>query len=297
MNAASLAEGLRRQVLVCLLGACAVLLSACATPPRPPGVLGEVEGSGAQALAAQLAAITNDPSAPDARRVIYVGAALHSREDVFDRDIRATAEVLRQVYGSALRTVLLSNIRIAQPPRELPLASIDHLDDVFDTLSSHRRPGDRYIVLLSTHGGQGVLEVEQAARWKQSRLLVSAKLARWADQLGPQPTWLILSACFSGSHLRQMNQKHLMAMAASAFDRPSFGCDDRSPNSWFVHELLDAIRVGRVSDPAVSLTTVWRRTVEQVMLREQQHKLRPSLPQMRTGPMMLERLDEPLQSF
>lgn len=286
-----------RALQLWLLALCAAVLCACAAPPRPPGVLGEVEGSGSRALAAQLAAITDDPAAPSLRRVIYVGAALHSREDVFDRDIRATEAVLRQVYGSALRTVLLSNIRIAQPPRELPLASIDHLDDVFDTLSSHRRPGDRYIVLLSTHGGRGLLEVEQAARWKQPRLLATAKLESWADQLGPQPTWLIVSACFSGSHLLRLTQTHLMAMAASAMDRPSFGCDDRSPNSWFVHELVDAMRGGHASDPAVSITTVWRRTVEQVMQREQALKLKPSLPQMWTGPMMRERLDDPLQTF
>lgn len=289
--------GRRHAVLGGLLLCCTLLLVACAAPPRPPGVLGDEQGSGAQALARQLAAISDDPAPRDARRVIFVGAALHSREDVFDRDIRAADASLRSVYGSAYRSVLLSNLRIAQPPRALPLASIDHLDDVFDALSSQRRPADRYIVLLTTHGGPGLLEVEQPARWQRPRFLTAAKLSSWVDQLGPQPTWLILSACFSGSHLTGLNQTHVMAMAASALDRPSFGCDDRSPNTWFVHELLGAISAGRQADPAVSLTTVWRGTVEGVMLREQAQKLRPSLPQMWTGPRMQERLDEPLRDF
>lgn len=287
----------RRWVLAWLLLGCAALLCACAAPPRPPGVLGEEQGTGHQALARQLAAITDDPAPAGARRVIFVGAALHSREDVFDRDIRATDETLRAVYGEAYRAVLLSNLRIAQAPRALPLASIDHLDDVVDALDRARRPGDRYIVLLSTHGGPGLLEVEQPARWRQSRLLTAAKLSSWVDQLGPNPTWLILSACFSGSHLEALHQTHVMAMAAAARDRPSFGCDDRAANTWFVHELLGAITTGRRQDPAVSVATVWRRTVEGVMLREQTSRLRPSLPQMWTGPRMQERLDDPLRDF
>lgn len=287
----------RRWVLAWLLLGCAALLGACAAPPRPPGVVGEEQGSGPRALARQLAAITDDTAPAGARRVIFVGAALHSREDVFDRDIRATDDVLRALYGEAYRSVLLSNLRIAQAPRALPLASIDHLDDVVDALDRARRPGDRYILLLTTHGGPGLLEVEQPARWRQSRLLTASKLSSWVDQLGPSPTWLILSACFSGSHLEALHQTHVMAMAAAARDRPSFGCDDRADNTWFVHELLDAITAGRRDDPAVSVATVWRRTVEGVMQREQARKLRPSLPQMWTGPRMLERLDDPLRDF
>ncbi len=278
-------------VAVWLLCAALLLLSACGTPVRPPGVLGEVQGTGTGSLQAQLDALENDTTARAERRVIFVGAALHSREDVFDRDIKAMDAALAQRFGSAYRSVLLSNLRIAQPPRSLPLASIDHLDDVFDTLARIQRPQDRFIVLFTTHGGKGLLEVEQAALWKEARLLNDAKLATWMQQLAPKPTWLMLSACFAGSHLRSLGARHLVTMAASQADRVSFGCSSDSTNTWFVHELLRALPT------ATSLEQLWQATLAGVAERERAMKFKESLPQRRIAPAMKERWDGPLQAF
>jgi hypothetical protein len=269
-----------------------LLLTACAGPgPRPPGVVGQAEGSGDRSLQAQLAALENDPVARSERRVIFVGAALHSREDVFDRDIKAMDAALAQRFGNAYRSVLLSNLRIAQAPRSLPLASIDHLDDVFDTLARIQRPQDRFVVLFTTHGGKGLLEVEQAALWKEPRLLNGAKLAAWMQQLAPKPTWLVLSACYAGSHLRSLGARHLVAMAASEADRVSFGCSNESTNTWFVHELLRALPT------ATSLEQLWQATLAGVAERERAMKFKESLPQRRVAPAMKERWDGPLQAF
>ena len=122
-----------------------LLLGGCAAPrpARPAGVLGDPAGSGARSLSRQLETIAADPSGAEVQRVIFVGAAMHGREDVFDRDIRAFDSALRQIFGARYRSVLLSNVRVEAGARELPLASIDHLDDVFDSLTQHRRSSDR----------------------------------------------------------------------------------------------------------------------------------------------------------
>jgi NAD(P)-dependent dehydrogenase (short-subunit alcohol dehydrogenase family) len=267
-----------------------LLFVGCATQLRT-GVVGQAEGTGGRSLQAQLEALEKDPTASTERRVIFVGAALNGRQDVFDRDVTALDTALAQRFGSEYRSVLLSNLRIAQPPRTLPLASIDHLDDVFEALERTRRPHDRFIVLFTTHGAVRLLEVEQAALWKEPRLINDSKIAAWMKQLAPQPTWLILSACHAGSHLRSLGASHLITMTAAAADRLSFGCQNDETNTWFVHELLRALPT------STSLDQLWRSTLAAVAERERAMKFKESLPQRRIAPAMKERWDGPLQAF
>lgn len=264
-------------------------LVGCAT--KPIGVVAEPQGTGATTLAQQLARL--DTPAEAGPRTIFIGAALNGREDVFDRDIRAFDRRLAETFGRRYHAVLLSNLRLAAGPRALPLATIEHLDEVFDTLARTRRPDDRYIVLFTTHGHTGVLEVEQAALWRSSKMLVSAKLGHWASQLAPQPTWWVVSACFSGSHLPALRQNHLLVMTASNAVAPSFGCNDKEENTWFVRELLAA----HAAAPAQPLLGLWQRTLAGVSAAEQRLKLAPSFPQLQIGPQVATHVDQPLHSF
>lgn len=89
-----------------------------------------------------------------------------------------------QQYGPAYRSLLPSNRRITTGDRDLPLASIDQLDDVFDALEKLKRPNDRFIVLLSGHGGKELLEVEQDALYPRanSRATASSNACRQAGR-------------------------------------------------------------------------------------------------------------------
>lgn len=264
----------------------AALAAGCATPPppRPPGIVDSAVGTGASALDAQLQAITDDPAPMQARRVIFIGAALHSLQDVFDHDIALMDSTLRDIYGSAYRSVRLSNLRIYQDQhRALPLATIEHLDQVFDALAEHRRPNDRYIVLFSTHGSPGFLAVEQPARYNPPiRFLRKDKIAEWAAQLEPQPAMLVLSACFAGAHIQQALPDHLIALAAAAPDRASFGCHMTEQNTWFVDALAKALRQRTPADTA-TFEDIWTQARQIVAQQEKSRDMKPSLPESRIG--------------
>jgi Peptidase C13 family len=78
---------------------------------------------------------------------------------------------------------------------------------------------------LSSHGIPGALEVEQEALFQgEARLLRTGRIAAWMQQVASQPTWLVISACFSGRHLPGLTQPRLLTMTAAAYNRPSFGC-------------------------------------------------------------------------
>lgn len=284
-------------VKLCLL-IVAVSLPGCASQPsHSPGLLGNVAGSGDSTLEAQLRAITDDPTPPETRRVIFIGAALHSREDVFDRDVALMDDTLRPLYGTAYRSVKLSNVRLYAGDRTLPLATIEHLDQVFDTLAEHQRRNDRYIVLLSTHGVPGMLELEQPARYRPPwRLLGKEKIADWAGQLEPRPTWLVISACYAGSHLKQALPEHLIAMTAAAADRTSFGCSNTEHNSWFITALVSALRAHEPAGSA-SFDEVWRQTLALIARREKEQGNAASMPDWYVGNKMGWRFHGPIADF
>jgi hypothetical protein len=260
----------RRLALLCL----SLLLSGCVSYK-----LGSVAGSGTQTLQQQLARLQDDGQPADAPRYIFVGAALHSREHVFDADIRLLDSRFAARFGPGYRSVLLSNQRLLEkgPDRDLPVASIDQLDEVMAFLSTHKRAGDRFILLLSSHGAPGWLEVEQPSLHRQPRLLSSNKISAWVDQLAPNKTWLLLSACYSGSHLRSLYQDHLLTMTASSAERPSFGCANTETNTWFVHELAQSMA------EAQTVQQLWQQTSQGIAQREARSKYLASEPQIRVG--------------
>ena len=258
--------GLSSLMVVMLL-----LLQGCAQ------LLGTVAGTGERALDRQIERLRNDPTAAELPRYIFVAAALNSRERVFDADVRLLDQTLARHYGTAYRSLLLSNQRITEGDRDLPLASIDQLDEAFDALERLKRPQDRFIVLLTSHGSPGVLEVEQPALYRNPRLLSAKKISALMDQLAPNRTWLMISACYSGSHLQRLYQDHLLTMTASSAWRPSFGCSNDSTNTWFVHELAQSLASTKTFDE------LWAQTRKRISLREEKSKLLPSDPQWQLG--------------
>src|SRR5205823_7780049 len=124
-----------------------------------------------------------------------------------------------------------------------------------------------FIVLLSTHGSQGLLEVEQPALYTTPRSLTSQHLAAWMSRLEANRSWLMISACYSCSHLSVLTQPYLVVMTAASDQRSSFGCSTRDKNTWFVHELVASLREGG------SFGQLWRRTDERIAARESANKL------------------------
>ncbi len=272
----------RRALLLILLAG----LSACSS-----FILGETEGSGAHRLSAQLQRLQSDPEPDTAARYIFIGAALNDRQTVFDADIRLLDRQFAAAYGKAYRSVLLSNRRITEGPRDWPLASIDQLDEVFEFFSEHKRANDRFIVLLSSHGAPGVLEVSQQPLYRNARWLSSKKLESWMAALEPNRSWLMISACFSGSHLDRLHQDHLLVMTASSAKTASFGCANSQINTWFVSELSRALQTPQ------SFASLWDSTTLNISKREKQMKLPSSMPQLRLGSERKEGLNEDWSGF
>ncbi len=261
-----------RRALLC---SWALMLVACAGVPV--GIVGSVVGTGETSLARQLERAGERPSA-DAPRTVFVGAAMWGSQGVFDRDVTLLDGQFAAAFGAGYRSVRLSNQTVLQEPRAWPLGVPPNLVTVARSLKSQHRAGDRYVLLLTTHGVKDVLAVEQLAVRRDVMAWPAADIGKFLSEW-PQdaPLWVIVSACYSGSLLPQMKQAHVLTMTAANATQPSFGCSDDSPNTWFVKELSDALAAH------TKLEAAWQATLIQVAAREKASGLKPSMPQWQPG--------------
>lgn len=275
------------RVLAVLL---ALLLTACASGP-PVGIVGSASGSGGDSLGQQLTrSATREPA--EAPRTVFIGMALDGSEGVFDRDVALLDALFAREFGAGYRSLRFSNAVLLQGERALPLALPPLLKQAAEALARTHREGDRYILLLTSHGHKGYLALKQPAVRRETMGWSAAQIA---DALQALPTgaaqWLIVSACHSGSLIPALTQAQRLVMTAASAERPSFGCGDKSPNTWFVKELHDALAAGG------DWERVWQATQAQVLAREQALKFQPSVPQRAVGASWQPKLETRWQDF
>jgi hypothetical protein len=268
----------------------AVLLAACASGP-PVGIVGSPSGSGGASLGQQLRLSANREPA-EAPRTVFIGMALDGTEGVFDRDVALLDRLFAREFGAGYRSLRFSNAVLLQGDRELPLALPPTLKQTSEFLARTHREGDRYILLLTSHGHKGYLALKQPALRRETMGWSAAQIAEALQALpATAPQWLIVSACYSGSLIPALTQAQRLVMTAASSERPSFGCGDKSPNTWFVKELHDALAAGG------DWERVWQATQAQVLAREQALKFQPSVPQRAVGASWAPKLERRWQEF
>lgn len=214
----------------CLIVALAASLWGCATSPYSTETKAKSDALLAQQVQAAKAQIAQDPSP----RLLLAGFAMDDRSEAFRHDVLLAEVVAHQIDPQAVVFKLVNPV----PGQEadLPYATKENTEAVLKTLGELARPQDKVMLLMSTHGNVGLLAVH--AGRAPIGAVRTADLQRWLEPLRGQPTFLVISSCYSGSFIEPLRQVSRMILTASAKDRASFGCQPNSNNTFFVKELL-----------------------------------------------------------
>jgi hypothetical protein len=279
---------------ICPAGAAfAAAPPAASAHPRPPAATptraARLESRDEARLQAELRQARSAPDAGPAPRVVFIGAALDDETSAFAGDVQLAQARLRAL-APQLRSLTLAN---GHGPAAWPRATRRTLREAFADAarlldagapSAHRLA----IVLLSSHGARDLLALETPGM-RQPSSLTTQQVARLLQPLGDTPTLLVISACHAGSMIPALHAPHRVIFAAARADRSSFGCQPDSHNTYFVEELLGAMRPGR------SLRDWFDATAVSVGARERRMDLSPpSLPQLDIGEAMAGAAELPL---
>jgi hypothetical protein len=266
-----------------LLSACALAAAGCATT-RSDAAGPAVD----PALERQLARAAEPADGP---RYVFVGVAMSDRSPAFYGDIRIVDRILGHHYGPAYRSVLLSNQEQADGSPDLPRATPQNVDVVVQRLRAFRKRDDRFILLFTSHGTRGALAEQQRGARGLDGTVQSDVLGRWVKALAPNRTWVMISACYSGSHLDQVMRSQVVAMTASDADHSSLGCGTTNRTTYFVGALAQSL------DFDQSFAQVWRETERRIGIWEKKLGYEGAHPQLRFGEELAELEDAPLSQF
>jgi hypothetical protein len=214
----------------------------------------------------------------------FVGFAGDGESAVFEREAEYARSVLDAHYGTAGRSIVLSNDLGHLDDR--PLANRHNLALALVEVAARMDVDeDALFLFLTSHGSaDGELTV---ALYPFELVNLTAEDVRAAlDDAGIRWRMIVISACHSGSFISTLRDERTVILTAAATDRQSFGCADDRELTYFGEALFrDALSDG------ADLLTALEKAREIVATREAAEELTPSLPQMDVGPRMRERLE------
>lgn len=202
-------------------------------------------------------------------------------EEVFRREAETVRRVLDERLGTAGRSLAMIN-DLAQPEPEVTLNSLAY---ALRALARRMDPEEDVLLLhLTSHGlrnSELSLRHPAAPLYSLSPLYLRSLL----DEAGVRNRVVIVSACFSGGFVGPLSTGDTMVLTAASAERPSYGCGSDSQITDFSRSLyLKALSRTR------SLREAAAQTLELVRDDEKARGYTPSLPQLRSGRAIDERL-------
>jgi len=206
----------------------------------------------------------------------YVVAVALDSDPVFAREAREAGRVLARRYDAAGRTIVLAGAdgRGGEAlPTGTPQAIAAALARVAEVMD---RQQDVLVLYTTSHGAPWGIVYDEGDQGFGA--IGPKRLRAMLDTLGIGNRVLLISACFSGAFVPELQSSTTVVVTASSADRTSFGC--QSDNDWTFfgdalinHALRGATPLGAAAAQARAQIGRW----------EQQGGITPSKPQISVG--------------
>jgi hypothetical protein len=211
------------------------------------------------------------PGRPDVFALALGGAADQS---VFLTEVESVTAILEAQYGARGRILRLVNSH--DHPTRYPMANRANLARALAEIGRRQGPEDLAFLFLTSHGQKNrfALHFPEAG----TNDLTAPEFRQMLEESGIGPAVIVLSACFSGSFIDDIEAADRLVITAARGDRTSFGCRDGAKWTEFGESFFDkALRAE--PDPRNAFPVA----VEDVTRKELADKLTPSLPQISEG--------------
>jgi hypothetical protein len=178
--------------------------------------------------------------------VFLVGVAGYGNQDVFMREVDAVATLFRERFDANGHIVQLVNN--PKTMRRYPVASATSIEASLKRVAEAMNGDEDVLVLfLTSHGSNDHRFTVQL--WPLELKQITPQMLReMLDQSGIRNRVVIVSACYSGGFVRELQDENTLVIAAAAPDRNSFGCTNEADWTYFGKGVL---RRGAAADDLV----------------------------------------------
>lgn len=242
---------------------------------------GDITAASEPVLAAQKELLDNalsdlDDRDPGAPNLYFVAYAPDGNEVAWTSHMQRVRKLLDRRLDTEGHSIILRNH--PDTMLSMPFATISNLRETFAEIAAAADP-DQDILMLYI-GGKGSRGGRIAGTLPPLDLvtLTPAGLKSLLDDAGFQWRIVVVAACYSGAYVDALDDDHTVVIAASAADRPSFGCEGRADPTFFGDALFAA---GFAHGD--SLVAAFETATRLVTARERERGLAASRPEIRVG--------------
>lgn len=174
---------------------------------------------------------TLQPRTPGRINLYLLAVAGDGRQEVFRRETDFVQRQFDSRFGTAGHSLVLANSR--HTLATAPMATLTSLREAVTRMAGLMdREQDILFVYLTSHGSrEGEFQLDQ--RGLDLPELGDRALAALLKDSGIRWKVVVVSACYSGTFLDDLQDDHTLVITAARHDRTSFGCSDENDFTYF----------------------------------------------------------------
>lgn len=225
------------------------------------------------------------PSASGKSEIFFVGFGSDATQDVFMRETKHMQHAVNTHLDTSGRSmVMINNVRTMDT---IPLATSTNLEFALKHIGQKMNPEEDVLFLYLTSHGSSNHELAVNMWLLDLNDIRPEDVQSYLDEAGIRWRIILISACYSGGFIQQLQNENSLIFTAAAADKTSFGCANENDFTYFGEAVFDQIK----REP-YSLESSFKMVIEKIKQRELSEKLPHSEPQLFIGSMMLDKLKQ-----
>ena len=214
--------------------------------------------------------------------LFYIGLALWgdkgnwSENDIIDIKI-----LMHKIYKEKIIIPFIISNKNIPSPQIYPTFDKKNFKNILTFINEHYTEEDLIVIVISSHGNQA--QISNKTSTGPDIPITAQDMRKIFSPISFKKYLFIISACYSGSLINSLsNEKSVIITAASA-QKPSFGCEDSSSNTWFVDSLKKGFIEMQFYNIKFSLKKWFIISKRIITLKEKLYGYLPSNPQLFIG--------------
>ncbi|MCG6886369.1 MAG: peptidase C13 [Proteobacteria bacterium] len=171
------------------------------------------------------------PSRPGVTDLYMVSFGAYGQQDVFMKEARYSQALFNRRLGAEHRSLRLINN--PKSINETPLASVTNLQRSLNHIASIMDKEEDILFLYLTSHGSDKHELAVSLRGLTLNDLPAPRLAAILKATGIKWKVVLISACYSGGFIKELQDDHTLVITSARPDHVSFGCSDEAEFTYF----------------------------------------------------------------
>ncbi len=170
------------------------------------------------------------PSMPDKSELFFISFASYGAQDLFMKEAKFSKDLFDQHYQTQKHSISLINN--AKTVENVPLATAFNLELSLNKMSELMQDEDILFLFLTSHGSKNHHLSISLEDVPLNDLSVK-KLAELIEKSKIKWKVIIVSSCYSGGFIDELENENTLIITASSSDHVSFGCSDDAEFTYF----------------------------------------------------------------